>query len=465
MPTFADLRRYLALDDPWERPAPPVGRADVLVALGLALLACVSLELVRGGGVLVDVGQPVWLQQLATASAPLLLIARRRLPLTVAALAAAHLFLVGLAMPVVMAQFMLQVVYATAIYSGVAWARNRTTAALVVGGIVLFMFAWIALSFAVGKTLEEQFAVPLGERDPAALLGPLTSGVLLTLIINVLFFGGAIGFGQAAWWRARERAQLAAQARTISQQAERLRDQAVVSERLRIARDLHDVVAHHVSVVGIHAAAGRRVMDRDPTAARDSLRQVEESTREAVEQMRQLLGALRQPQADAYAAGGPEDPGMPDVAGAPRLADLPDLVRGWEGSRLDVALTVTEDPPGASDHVPAGHGLAIYRTTQEAVTNVARHSTARRAQVALRISTEGDGRNGSVEVEITDAGRPRAAGQIDSSGLGQLGIRERARSLGGTVEIGPRPVGGYRVRVRLPWDQEIRGGTRAGLQS
>ncbi|QWC85844.1 sensor histidine kinase [Nocardioidaceae bacterium] len=442
MTATARIRRYLALDDPWERPTAAIGRSDVLVAVGLAVLASLSLELVRAGGVLREVGQPVWLQQLATVSAPLLLIARRRLPLTVATLAAVHLFVVGVVMPLVMGQFMLQVVYATAIYSGVAWARNRTTTVLVVGSIVVFMFAWIALSFAVGRSLEEQFTVPAAEQDPAALLGPLTSGVLLTLLINALFFGGAVGFGQAAWWRARERTRLAEQARTISEQADRLRDQAVVSERLRIARDLHDVVAHHVSVVGIHAAAGRRVMDKDPVAARESLHQVEESTREAVEQMRQLLGALRQTPAEAEAAS-------PDVGSAPRLADVAELVRAWEDSRLEVALTLVEDPPGAGDRVPPGHGLAVYRIAQEALTNVARHSTARHAQVALRVSNEETGR-GTVEVEITDDGRPRAAGQSVSSGLGQLGIRERARSLHGTVDIGPRPVGGYRVRVRLP---------------
>lgn len=433
----------------------------MLVSLALAGAACLSLELVRGGGVLVDVAHPVWLQQLATASAPLLLIARRRLPLTVATLAAAHLFVVGLVMPLVMAQFLLQIVYATAIYSGVAWARNRTTAGLVIGGIVLFMFAWIALSFAVGKSLEEQFSVPLADRDPAALLGPLTSGVLLTLVINVLFFGGAVGFGQAAWWRARERAELAEQARTIAAQSERLREQAVIGERLRIARDLHDVVAHHVSVVGIHAAAGRRVMDRDPDSARESLLQVEQSTRDAVEQMRQLLGALRQsPSTDET---GVESAG-PDIDGAPRLADLADLVQSYGDSGLDVVLTVAEDPPGAGDHVPAGHGLAVYRAAQEAVTNVARHSTARRAQVVLRVGCDPAGGSGTVEVEVTDDGRPRGA-QSDSSGLGQLGIRERARSLGGTVEIGPRPVGGYRVRVRIPWNGSPAASTAAAEAS
>ena len=128
------------------------------------------------------------------------------------------------------------------------------------------------------------------------------------LLINVVYFGGAIIGGQAAWRAALQRDRLAEQARTIDAQATSLQRQAVVEERLRIARELHDVVAHHVSVIGIQAAAARRVLRRDAEAAEAALRSVETSSREAVTQMRELLGTLRVAASDEPA---PTAPGRP----------------------------------------------------------------------------------------------------------------------------------------------------------
>ena len=439
------LRAFFALDDDWERPGGRLGRADVVLAVGVAAVSLVSLELVRSGGVLREEGSDRWVQWLVVVSGGLLLVGRRRWPLAVAGLAAAHMFLAGVTMPTVMSQLTLQSVYFFALFSGVAWARSRTTMVLVMGAIVLFMTGWLAWSFAVGNALQSTYDVGAGDRDPAALLPPIVAGVLLTSLVNIAFFGGAIAGGQASWRGARQRARLVEQARTIAAQAEDLRRGAVVEERLRIARELHDVAAHHVSVIGIHAAAGRRVIDRDPDAAREALTQVEVSTRDAVGQMRGLLGALRE-------VARPEEGRGP----VPGLVDLPALVGERTGTRLAVTYSVVPGDDGSLDAVPAAVGLTLYRAVQEALTNAVRHSTATAANVVLRVEPAGRAPTGGyVEVEVTDDGRPRAG--TSGSGMGQLGLRERAASHGGTVEIGPRATGGYRGAGADPAGRRRRG--------
>ena len=203
------------------------------------------------------------------------------------------MFVAGVTMPEVMGQVSLQIVYFVALLSGVAWARDRRAMAIVVSTIVLFMFAWITWQFALGSTVQEW----LDDEEFTGRTGifpPIPAAIAITLLINVIYFGGAIAGGGVSWRAARQRDRLQAQAVTIAAQAGRLREQAVVDERLRIARDLHDVVAHGVSAMGIQAGAARRVLDRDPDAARTALSHVEEASRDAVTQMRRLLGTLRE---------------------------------------------------------------------------------------------------------------------------------------------------------------------------
>jgi signal transduction histidine kinase len=440
LPLHQRAADFFAVDDAWQRPRPQVQRSDVAIAAAGAVLGLVSLELLRSAGALEHLTAPVWAQLLATVSGAALLVGRRRWPLSVATLAALHMFVVGVTMPTVMAQFTLQVVYFVAIYAAVAWSRDRRLMVGVVGAIVVGMFLWLAWQFLVGSGIQEF----LDERDGTertGLLGPVPAAVILTLLINVIYFGGAVIGGQLAWRAARQRAQLEAQARTIHEQSDTLRRRAVTDERLRIARELHDVVGHHVSVIGIQAAAARRVLDRDPEAAATALAAIEQSSRDGVTQMRSLLGTLRELDGGAGGQAGTETR-MPE----PGARDLPALVAEREASGLRTHLDVVESSPGAVDRLPAPLGLALYRVVQEALANVARHSTARRASVVLRVDE--DGHHPHAEVEVLDDGRPR--GRTSGSGLGHLGVRERAASQRGEVEIGPRPTGGYRVRVRIP---------------
>ena len=433
------LLDWFGVDDDWERPRPAIGRQDVLLALGVETLSLLALELVRSAGGLEHTDSPLWVQWLAVSAGSALLLGRRRWPLTVAVLAAAHMFVAGVTMPQVMGQPSLQVVYFVALLSGVAWARERRSMLVVVSAIVLFMFAWITWQFAVGSAAQEWLDEEAGGSEQTGLFGAIPAAVGITLVINALYFGGAIVGGGVSWRAARQRSRLEDQARTIADQAERLREQAVMDERLRIARELHDVVAHHVSAMGVQAGAARRVLDRDPEAARCALANVEEASREAVTQMRRLLGTLREG----------EEVGDADVE--PRrseagLDDLAALVEEVSYPGLRVRLEVVASPPDAATRVPRGIGLAVYRTVQEALTNVRRHSTADTASVVVRVEEQGS--RAYAEVEVVDNGRPRHG--TSGSGLGQLGIRERAATHGGQVDIGPRVTGGYRVRVRYP---------------
>ncbi len=437
----ARVGAFFGADDPWERPRPPVGRQDVLLAATIAVVGLVSLELVRGVGALEHLTAPWPVQSLAVLTGAALLVCRRRWPLAVAALAATHMLVVGVTMPEVMGQFTLQLVYFVAILSGVSWAQDRRLMIGVIGAIVLAMFVWIALQFAVGSAIQNLVDDSRGTvRD--GIIAPIPAAVALTLVINAAYFGGAVLGGQISWRNARQKALLAEQAATIRTQSDTLRRRAVTDERLRIARELHDVVGHHVSVIGIQAAAARRVIDRDPDAATSALGAIERSSREAVTQMRDLLGTLRD-------LG--EEPGERDArAPEPGVGDLPALTAERTAAGLATELDVVESTPGAAHQLPAPLGLSLYRVAQEALANTTRHSTARSARVVLRVEHRAPAPY--AEVEVLDDGRPRGA--TSGSGLGHLGMRERAAGMRGEVEIGPRPTGGYRVRVRVPLEAD-----------
>ncbi len=432
------LLDWFGVDDAWERPRPPVGRQDVVLAAGVEAVSLFALELVRSAGGFQHTDAPVWSQWLAVSSGAALLLGRRRWPLAVAVLAAAHMFVAGVTMPEVMGQVSLQIVYFVALMSGVAYSRDRRAMVVVVGAIVLFMFAWIAWQFALGSSAQE-WLDDEGLTEQIGVFSPIPAAVGITLLINVIYFGGAIAGGGVSWRAARQRVRLEEQATTIASQAGRLREQAVMDERLRIARELHDVVAHGVSAMGVQAGAARRVLDRDPDAARTALSHVEEASRDAVTQMRRLLGTLREGAA-ADTAPGAAGARTPEAG----VADLPALVEEVDGQGLSVTLDVVPSCEAAAASVPRGVGLAVYRTVQEALANVRRHSTADTVSVVVRI----DEAASYAEVEVVDNGRARHG--TSGSGLGQLGIRERAATHDGQVEIGPRVTGGYRVRVRYP---------------
>jgi len=443
MSVVTAIERFFALEDDWSRGTPPVGRRDVLTGLAFEAISVVTVELARSGGAFDDLDTPGWVIYLTVSAGALALIWRRRFPLAVAIYLAGHMFVTGITMPPVMGQLALQICYFMGLFSAMAWGRSRRTSLLVATGILVFMLGWVAWQFALGSAVQDF----LDEEESSrryGLIAPVPAVVVLTFIVNVVYFLGAIVGGQVAWRGARQRETLADQARTIEAQAATLRRRAVVDERLRIARELHDVVGHHVSVIGVQAAGARRVLDHDRGAATDALATIEESSREAVDQMRSLLGTLREVEGD-----GPANAASTDRSPEPSLADLPRLVASRDTDALRTTYEIVIDREGATERLPAPVSLSLYRTAQEALANVTRHSTARRASVTVRVSETGA--SPYAEVEVLDDGRPRRG--TSGSGLGLLGIRERAASHRGECDIGPRATAGFRVRVRFPLQQ------------
>jgi signal transduction histidine kinase len=217
----------------------------------------------------------------------------------------------------------------------------------------------------------------------------------------------------------------AARNRRVAIEEEALR--AAGEEKAHIARELHDVIAHSVSVIVVQAAAADDVFDERPDQARQALRSIERSGREAMAELRRLLGAVR-PDGDARLAAGPQ-PGLD------RVEELAEPLR-------EAGLGVDVRREGEPAPLPAGVDLSAYRIVQEALTNTLRHADASRAEVTLRFRTD------EVELEVLDDGA--ASGGAGASGQGLTGMRERALLLGGTLEAGPLPRGGYRVHARLP---------------
>ncbi|MEU5982722.1 sensor histidine kinase [Streptomyces sp. NPDC047434] len=197
-------------------------------------------------------------------------------------------------------------------------------------------------------------------------------------------------------------------------------------ERLRIARELHDVLAHSISVINVQAGVGLALLDSDPEQARTALTTIKAASKEALGEVRQVLATLR-------------TPGDAPRAPAPGLDRLPELVEQAASTGLTVETATEGDPVPLSP----GTDLAAFRIVQEALTNVVRHSGSRTARVVIGHTP------GALELRIDDEG-PATGGDAGGSGNGLAGMRERAAALGGTIEAGTRPDGGFRVRAVLP---------------
>lgn len=223
---------------------------------------------------------------------------------------------------------------------------------------------------------------------------------------------------------------------------------ATERERARIARELHDVVTHHVSVMVVQAGAARTVLDAAPDRAREAMKAVEASGRAALAELRHAMGLLTMPDDQASPDGSiappdPDETGTAELAPQPGLAELPALVDRMRGAGMPVELTVTGSP---DTPLPPGLDLTAYRVVQEALTNVVKHASG--AAVRITVSHGPD----TLVLEIADTGGNATAAARLGNGRGLLGLRERLALYGGTLHAGPRPTGGYRVRAEIPLD-------------
>jgi signal transduction histidine kinase len=254
----------------------------------------------------------------------------------------------------------------------------------------------------------------------AALLfaGVLASGSLedgADVAFVLILLAGAVGAGRLV----RDRSRQADRLRVLAQENARL---AVEAERARIARELHDAVAHAVSIMVVQAGAAEQVLATEPERARPPLLAIQEAGRRAHTELRRMVGILR------------EDGEHATLGPTPGLAHMDGLID-------DAALPVTLRVEGTPVDLPTGVDVSAYRIVQEALTNVRKHAAASHAQVTLRYRPD------AIDIEVLDDGR---GGTVNGRGYGIIGMRERATLFRGELEAGPAPGGGFRVRARLP---------------
>ncbi|MGW1770223.1 sensor histidine kinase [Streptomyces sp. NPDC002104] len=222
-------------------------------------------------------------------------------------------------------------------------------------------------------------------------------------------------------------------ARTLQEEQRAALRRAVDQERARIARELHDVVTHNVSMMTIQAGAARKVLDSSPGQAREAMLAVETAGRTAMSELRHVMGLL------TMTSDGPDPATDADLAPQPGLDRLPELADRVRDGGVPVELTVRGTPAG----LPGGVDLAAYRVVQEALTNTVRHAAGASVSVLVEYAP------GELRVEVTDSGG-LARHPGPDGGRGLAGLRERLALYGGTLHAGPRPGGGFRVRAVIP---------------
>jgi signal transduction histidine kinase len=393
--------------------------ADTLLAVALAAAALVSLAAIYDE--LPATGSPFshgWTVAVVGSMLALTLPLawRRRFPFSVAAVVVVAFLIARIVVHVPEANVSLLAAWLM-IYSVAVHGQRRFRAPVLI----------VCYSAIVAELVREYFFASYAN-GYGPLLARFFSLFYNTLVLALPWLLGA------AIWSLRDRQQkLADQASELQAEREENARQAVFAERVRIARELHDVVAHHVSVIGVQAAGARRVMDREPARAAEALSSIEDSSRRAVAELHRLLGFLRR-------AGE-----IDDLAPQPGLAQLGDLIAEAGQGELLVDLTIKGDARLLSPTLE----VSAYRVIQEALTNTRKHSRATAASVRLRYGIA------ELEVEILDNGpgwgAERTGGQV---GHGLIGMRERAALHGGHLRAGPRPGGGFAVHASFPLNSD-----------
>jgi signal transduction histidine kinase len=350
---------------------------------------------------------PAWRWLAVVAALTLPLTWRRRFPLSVLVVVTIASYFVTdiqeLGMSII--------VYWVAVYSAAAYGdRRRRTIVLALSVVAVMAITAARLDYSHVNTR-------------AAVLG--TSFLLLFQLF----------FAVAAWVAGNAMAARRALEDTLRRRADELQwereenaRRAVFEERVRIARELHDVIAHHVSVMGIQAGAARRVLRRQPEKAEDVLTAIELASRQAVVELHRMLGFLRQ------------DEDSDGLAPQPGLGQLNELIEQLRQTRLDVELQLDGDPRP----LPRSLDVSAYRIIQEALTNTLKHASAQRAKVHVHYNTN------QLEVDVVDDGCGFRTSAPSDGGHGLIGMRERVSLHGGRLRVGPRAEGGFAVHAELP---------------
>jgi signal transduction histidine kinase len=308
------------------------------------------------------------------------------------------------------------------------------------GGAVLLPVLLVLYTLGVYEPLPRALlgaAVALVAVVIQSVQDPKLVGIGDLVLVDVFFFGLIGGSVWLAGRYVRRRRGLESTLfdRTRMLELDRERQAAVLAaERGQIARELHDVIAHTVSVRGIQAAAAAEVLDKDPRQARAPLESIQETARDAVEELRRLLTVLRDGRRDA------------ELAPQPNLASLEELVERTREAGIPVELSIEGERVALSP----GTELAAYRIVQEALTNIRKHAGKSRARVTVRY------RSACIDLVVEDDGACTNGAAGGGPGHGLIGMRERAALYGGRLEAGPRSAGGFAVHASLPLEAQSR---------
>ncbi len=321
--------------------------------------------------------------------------------------------------------------------------------------VTVIASAWLQLELGGGLG-QPFFAALLGwyslgahAAPPSTYVGPTAVGLLIALVdvprlrdgapadevVPAWFILLAIwGFGRWMQRRAGESAALRERAATAEREQREQAQRAVADERARIARELHDLVAHSMGVIVIQAQGAQRALDGSPERSREALVSIENAGRQGMAELRRLLGLLTETETDRDTNSTSPQPG---------LGQIPDLVERVRSTGLHVDLAIE----GQVRPLPPGLELTGYRLVQEAMTNVLKHAAATRVEVRVCYETD------RLDIDVRDHGG--AAASVESAGgRGLVGMRERVGLYGGSVLTGPLPEGGFSVRARIPLDGE-----------
>lgn len=433
-------------------------RSDFWLVAALTVGSLIFAILYEGSGFW-EFKAPLWVVCILSVVVTVPLVWRRRFPNFIA------WFITTLYVTAQILQMMepgvSQIVLFTSVYAIGAFRYSQRAAfisrCLLCLAILIYVIVSAALQFQdLGDLTFVQFAAATG----------------VTFLINTVFFGGAWLFGNRAWKQRRLLEELRAANEEVREQEQQLTRQALDLERVRIARELHDGVAHHIAGVGIHAAAARRSLEKNPAKAKESLQVIESSTRETVDELRALVYTLRETDSSTdvtaatdgtAATGGQTAEKLADAAtaastkGNPSLGDLPELIESARRFDQTVEYATIGDPRPLTPITE----MSIYRVIQESLTNCSRYAGVG-AEVDVRL------RYGStdLEVEVSDSRPSRGSvtsgstetraevkglAKSEGLGLGIVGMRERMTALGGSLEAGPKSRGGWIVRARIPY--------------
>ena len=368
--------------------------------LDVALTAAVCVAAVTEALLLETIGGPRWLNVLVAAAMSLLLLWRRTHPVATA------VALGVIAVP------------------AAAWLTEPSE-------LVATFFPLLILAYGGGRYAERRAGVIV-----LAVLMAAVAGVVMASgqTASDLFFPWVLVIvcwlaGRTVRLRLRHAAELHEAAALATEQREREARQAVADERRRIAREMHDVVAHSISIMVVQAGGARRILATDPERAERAAARIRHAGSDALAEMDVLLGVLE---------------AVPGRETAATLDTLDELVVRTREAGLPVTLEIH----GTRRPLPAGAEQAVYRVVQEALTNAIKHAGGARTRVELRWGEDG------LELRVADAGDGGPGPRLAGAGHGLIGMRERMRAHGGELEAGPRPGGGFEVVARLPLERE-----------